>query len=149
MSSQTANSNLTVPARDTRNSPTSFYLAAGFDALLGFDLIVFSGPIAAAALPETPALFGLETATILQILGILLVVFAAETVFLARTKSRFARLLPAIVWCEWAWVAASVAIGIVAFAAFSTVALVVIAIVAFATAELALFQHKWLRRNRP
>lgn len=149
MNSQIANSDFTAPVAATQEVPTSFYLAAGFDALLGADLVLFSGPIANVALPGRTVLSGLESALAVQILGALLIVFAMETVFLARTKGVFTRFLPVIVWCEWAWVAASAAIGIFAFAHLSTLALLAIAIVTVMTAELALFQRKWLRRNRP
>lgn len=125
--------------------PNAFYAAAVIDLLLGLDLILFAGWLAAQAAPAHPVVFGIETATLLRIAGVVLIVFAAETALAARSKGMFARMRPLIVATNWAFVAASV-VGVLFLAnALSGAAIALLLIVAAATAFLALGQQRSLR----
>ena len=121
-----------------------FYLGGAIDVLLGLDLLLFGGWIAGAILPDQPQVFGVETATILRILGAALLVVGLDAIVLARSTGRLARLLPAMPALNWAFAAAMIlvlALGYGQLSAFGVVAAVVLAAVG---AGLAIAQSRAL-----
>lgn len=125
--------------------PVPFYIAAAIDALLGFDFIIAGNWIAAQAAPATPAVLGIATSTVVQILGLVLIVFAAETVLAARSSGLMRRLLPLIVGTNWAFVPLCVAFVVFAGSALSTAAIALLLIIAAVTGVLAHAQQRSLR----
>ncbi|HEX7044014.1 MAG TPA: hypothetical protein VF203_05310 [Burkholderiales bacterium] len=128
-----------VRARSLR----SFYVGAAIDLLLGIDLLLFSPALAALLLPGQAEVLGVASGTLLRAFGVLLIVFALDTVWLARTQN-LRRYLPLVIAANWAWVAGSAVAIVAGYSVLSTAGIVAIAAVALITAELAIFQRRAL-----
>lgn len=125
------------------NGRRAFYIGAAIDFVLGLELLLFGPAAAALLLPEETHLLGIETGTLLRVLGAVLIVVAADTVLLARS-ARLQRYLKLVVAANWTWVAASAVAIVAGWSALSTFGIVAIAAVALVTAELAIFQRRAL-----
>lgn len=125
--------------------PVPFYIGAAFDILLGLDLVVAGGWIAAQAAPAHPEVFGIATATVLQILGVVLMIYGADTALAARSRGLLRKLLPVIVGANWAWVVLSAAFLLVDGQALSGAGIALVVIVAAITGVLAWSQQRALR----
>lgn len=121
-----------------------FYIAAGLDLLIGLDLLLFGPAVAELLLPGQKEIFGIASGTLLRGVGVVLILLAAETVWLARSRGRLRRFLSWIVAANWAWVVGSVIAIVAAYSVLSTFGVVAIAVLALVTTELALFQRRTL-----
>jgi hypothetical protein len=134
-----------APRRGGANM-TAFHVGGGLDLLLGADLLLFGGWVADKLLVDQAEVLGMEPATVIRIVGALLLAVGAETLLLARSTGRLRRLLPAIVWLNWAWVAASALLLAVAGSAFSGLGVAAVGAVAIVVAALAVAQGRALAR---
>src|SRR5690606_2167219 len=107
------------------------------------DLLLFSPALAALLLPGQAEVLGVASGTLLRAFGVLLIVFALDTVWLARTQN-LRRYLPLVIAANWAWVAGSAVAIVAGYSVLSTAGIVAIAAVALITAELAIFQRRAL-----
>lgn len=131
-------------ARRGGASLTAFHVGGGLDLLLGADLLLFGGWVAEKLLPGAPEVLGFEAATVVRIVGALLMVVGADTLLMARSTGRLRRLLPAIVWLNWGWVAGSALLLLAAGSAFSGLGIAAVIAVAVAVAALAVAQGRAL-----
>lgn len=123
---------------------TAFHVGGGLDLLLGADLLLFGGWVAETLLPGAPEALGFEAATAVRVVGALLMVVGVDTLLMARSTGRLRRLLPAVVWLNWAWVAGSVLLLLVAGSAFSGLGIAAVIAVALVVAALAVVQARAL-----
>jgi hypothetical protein len=131
------------PRRTARPGLLAFYLGAGFDLLLGLDLLLFGGPVAELVLPNHPELLGVETATLARGLGLALIVVALDGFLFARSP-RLRKLLPAIVALNWSWVAVSAVALLFDSDALSGAGVAIVLVVALLTAALGATQARAL-----
>ena len=125
---------------------TAFYVGAGFDLLLGLDLLLFGRAVAELVLPDHPELFGVETATLARGLGLALVVVALDGFLFARS-ARLRKLLPAIVALNWSWVAVSAVVLLFDSDVLSGAGVAIVLVVALLTAALGATQSRALTRR--
>lgn len=122
-----------------------FHVGAIADVVVGVNLIAFSEPIARLILPQQTTILGFSCVTILQALGLFLVLFAIETMIVVRAQGNLARYRSWIVAANWATVVLATLILAVWHAAFSAVGIAAVTIVATALAVLAALQQRVLR----
>lgn len=129
----------------TKRSLWPFHVGAIADVVVGLDLLAFSDPIAGLILPQRATILGFSSAAVLQALGVFLILFAIETVVVARARGRLAQFRSWIVGANWATVVLAVLVLAVWHAAFSAAGIAVVAVVAAALAVLAALQQRALR----
>jgi len=132
--------------RETAAGPRSlrsFYVGAAIDLVLGLDLLLFGPALAALLMPGQAEVLGVASGTLLRVLGALLIVFALDTVWLARSPN-LRRYLPLVIAANWVWVAVSAVAIVAGYSVLSTVGVVAIAAAALIAAELAIFQRRAL-----
>ncbi len=134
------------PNQTARTGLRAFYLGAGFDLLLGLDLLLFGRTISELVLPNHPELFGIATATLARGLGLALVVVAIDGFLFARSP-RLRKLLPAIVALNWSWVAVSAVVILFDADALSGAGVAIVIVVALLTAVLGATQSRALTRH--
>ena len=134
------------PNQTARTGLRAFYLGAGFDLLLGLDLLLFGRAISELVLPNHPELFGIATATLARGLGLALVVVAIDGFLFARSP-RLRKLLPAIVALNWSWVAVSAVVILFDYDALSGAGVAIVVAVALLTAVLGATQSRALARQ--
>lgn len=122
-----------------------FHVGAIADVVVGVDLIAFGDPVARLILPQQATILGFSCVTILQALGLFLVLFAIETIIVVRAQGNLARYRSWIVAANWATVVLATLILAVWHAAFSAVGIAAVTIVATALAVLAALQQRVLR----
>ena len=122
-----------------------FHVGAIADVVVGLDLVAFSGAIAGLILPQQATILGFSSAAVLQALGLFLILFAIETVVVARAQGMLARFRSWIVVANWATVGLAALILAVWHGALSAPGIAAVAIVATAVAVLAALQQRALR----
>ncbi|HEY8553304.1 MAG TPA: hypothetical protein VIL43_02050 [Burkholderiales bacterium] len=120
-----------------------FYVGAAIDLVLGLDLLLFGPALAAWLVPAQAEVLGVASGTLLRALGVLLIVFALETVWLARAPN-LRRYLSLAIAANWAWVAVSALAIVAGYSVLSTAGVVAAAATALVAAELAIFQRRAL-----
>ncbi len=130
-------------SRTAARSPWPFHVGATADVVVGAGLAVFASPAALLIMPDHAAVLGISAAAILRGLGIFLILFAIETVLVARevTLSRFRAW---IVAANWATVALVLVLLAAANFAFSAIGLAAIAMIGMFVAAITVLQQRAL-----
>ncbi|HEV8647008.1 MAG TPA: hypothetical protein VGR01_15725 [Burkholderiales bacterium] len=121
-----------------------FHVGALADTLVGLDLVIFAGDIARLLVPEQATILGFATTSVMRFLGAFLILFAIDTVVLARSQGRLARFLSWIVAANWATVALAVVVIALWHAAFSVMGIAAVAVIAVAVGIFAALQQRAL-----
>jgi hypothetical protein len=118
-----------------------FYLGAAADIVVGLELALFGPDVAQIMMPSLGSLLGADPGTVMRVLGVVLLVFAVDTILIARSKGRLARLRP---WIARANLGSAALAGLLlaAYPAFSTVGVAAVAVIAVALGVIGLWQHK-------
>lgn len=119
-----------------------FHLGALADCIAGLGLIAFSKAIAATLLPAHEQLLGFATPSVLQFIGVILILFALETLLVARTSGPLKRFRPAIIAINWATALAALALAVLAFSALPGITVAVLVSMGLALAALATLQRR-------
>lgn len=119
-----------------------FHVGAAADVAVGAGLIAFAVPVAGLILPSHAEVFGISSAAILRGLGIFLVLFALETVLVARARGMLARFRSWVVAANWATVALVAGLLAGANAAFSGIGLAAVALVGIFVAAITVLQQR-------
>lgn len=127
-----------------RHGMWPFYVGAAADTVVGIALTVFSAEAATLLLPERPAILGFATASVIRLLGLFLILFAFETVIVARATGSAARFRSGIVAANWATVALALLILVLWHSALSPLGIAAVATVAVSVGAFAALQHKAL-----
>lgn len=134
-------------ARSTREATRSlwpFYAGAAADTVVGTDLIVFSSTIARLLLPAHETVAGIPTESIMLLLGVFLLLFAAATILAARAHGPLVRFRAWIVAANGATVALALMLSILAFNAFSPIGIGALLLLAVALGTLTALQRRAL-----
>jgi hypothetical protein len=121
-----------------------FYVGAAADTVVGIALTAFSAEAAGLLLPEQAAILGLATASVIRFLGLFLILFALETVIVARATGTAARFRSWIVAANWATVALALLVLVLWHSALSTLGIAAVAAVAVSVGAFAALQHRAL-----
>jgi hypothetical protein len=121
-----------------------FYFGAAADIGVGVALLLFSGSIAVLMMPDQLAILGFAPASILKFLGAFLIVFAIETIVVARPGGRYARFRSWIVAANWATVALAGVVLVFWHAMFSPLGVGLVAAIAVALTVVAYLQRQSL-----
>ena len=133
-----------APALPAARKLWAFELAAALDLLVGLDLVLFGGWIAAWMLPGIETIAGIDAATLFRAVGGVLIAFGALGFAVTRALRS-----PALLWALLAgaelWVVASVAEIALFAGSFSGLGLAVMIGQAAIVAALAWAQFRTLR----
>ncbi len=121
----------------------AFHVGAAADAVVGLALAAAAPRVAGLILPAHSEIAGLATAGILRCLGIFLVLFAIETVAVARAQG-LARFRSWVVVANWATVALAVGLLATVASAFSMIGLAAVAVIGLFVAGITFLQQKAL-----
>jgi hypothetical protein len=121
-----------------------FYVGAAADVVVGLGLAVFAGEAAALLMPQQDAIGGFAAASVMRFLGVFLLLFALETVIVARASGAMARFRSWIVAANWATVAAALVVLVAWHAAFSPLGIAAVAFVGMAVGTFAALQQRAL-----
>ncbi len=113
---------------------------AAFSSISGFSMLVFSAPLS--------QLIGLSQPVPLRLIGAGLLLFAGSIIWTATRPSIPAKAVRAIIWQDWAWVAASAVVILLQAFDLSNIGYFLIAGVAAIVALFAVLQHRYLLRSR-
>lgn len=131
-------------SRSTGLRMWAFHAGAAADVVVGLALTFFAGDAARLLLPEQPVILGLATASVMRFLGVFLILFALETVIVARSTGSMARFRSWIVAANWATVALALVVIAVWHAAFSAIGIAAVAVVAVSVGTFAALQRRAL-----
>jgi hypothetical protein len=120
-----------------------FHVGATADVVVGAGLAVFASPAALLIMPGHAEVLGIPASAILRGLGTFLVLFALETVLVAR-EGVLSRYRSWVVAANWATVALAVALLAAANFAFSAIGLAAIAMIGVFVAAITLLQQRVL-----
>jgi hypothetical protein len=120
-----------------------FHVGATADVVVGAGLAVFASPAASLIMPAHAAVFGISTTAILRGLGIFLILFAMETVLVAR-EGALAGFRSWVVAANWATVALVLGLLVTANAAFSAIGIAAVAAVGMFVAAITVLQQRAL-----
>lgn len=129
-------------SRSAGRKPTPFYIGAVADVVVGLDLAIFGPQIAQLILPDRATIFGFESASVLRFLGLFLILFAIETIVVARSQGTVGRFRSWIVAANWATVALAVVVLAAAHGAFSIVGIAAVITIAVAVGVFAFLQGR-------
>lgn len=121
-----------------------FHLGAFADIVVGLDLVLFADYIARLAMPHQATILGLDTASVMRGLGVFLILFAIETMTVARSTGALARFRAWVVAANWATVA--LAAIVIAFwrGALSATGVAAVTAIGLALAVLSTLQQRAL-----
>lgn len=119
-----------------------FHVGAVADVLVGLDLVFFADYVAQLTMPEQATILGFATASVIRFLGVFLILFAIDTVLIARSQGTLGRFRSWIVAANWATVAMAVVVIVLWHAAFSAIGIAAVAGIGVAVAVLAFLQHR-------
>jgi hypothetical protein len=119
-----------------------------FSGAGGIVAAVFAGPLSRLITPATEAAPGISVATVLMVVGIGLVLFAAGVAWVASRDPMPRGLVSAIFWADVAWVLGTVVLVAAGHSWFTMTGLVIVIVVALAVADFAIFEYLGLRRLR-
>ncbi|MEX0959495.1 MAG: hypothetical protein WDZ63_09430 [Burkholderiales bacterium] len=121
-----------------------FHLGAFADVVVGLDLVLFADHIARLAMPHQATILGFEPESVMRGLGVFLILFAIETVVVARSSGALARFRAWVVAANWATVALAAIVIAFWHGAFSAIGIAGIAAIGLALAVLSTFQQRAL-----
>jgi hypothetical protein len=131
-------------AMNTASRPLwAFHVGAVADVVVGLGLVAAAPQVANLILPAHTEVAGLATAGLLRSLGIFLVLFAIETVAVARAQG-LARFRSWVVAANWATVALVVGLLATVASAFSVIGLAAVAAIGLFVAGITVLQQKAL-----
>jgi hypothetical protein len=129
-------------ARESSRSLWPFHAGAAADVAVGAGLLALAPQIAALILPSHAEVAGLATAAILRGLGVFLILFAVETVVVAKARGMLSRFRSWVVAANWATVALVAFILVTAGSAFSAIGVAAVAVVGIFVAGITALQQK-------
>ncbi len=129
-------------SRFAERNAKAYYAGAAADVAVGTGLVVFAGSIAALVMPGQATILGLPLSSILRFLGVFLLVFAIDTVLIARSQGVLGRFRSWIVAANWVTVALAVAVLALWHALLSPLGIAMVASVALAVGVFASLQQK-------
>jgi hypothetical protein len=121
-----------------------FHLGAFADVVVGIDLVLFADHIARLGMPHQATILGFDTASVMRGLGVFLILFAIETVVVARSTGALARFRAWIVAANWATVALAAIVIAFWHGAFSAIGIAAVAAIGLALAVLSMLQQRAL-----
>jgi len=130
-----------LPAANATRSPLPYYLGAAADFIVGLELALFGPQVARLAMPALDTLLGAEPGAVLRIVGVALLVFALDTVLIARSQGRLGRLRPWIARANLATAALGVIALLVAHAALSPIGIAAVALMSVALLLIGWWQQ--------
>jgi hypothetical protein len=119
-----------------------------FSGAGGIVAAVFAGPLSRLITPAAEVAPGLSVATVLLMVGIGLVLFAAGVAWVASREPLPSGLVRAIFWADVAWVLGTVVLVAAGLSWFTVTGLVVMIVTGLAVADFAIFEYLGLRRLR-
>jgi hypothetical protein len=119
-----------------------FHVGAAADVAVGIGLVALAPQVAGLILPAHSEVAGLATAGILRGLGIFLILFAIETVIVARAQGALARFRSWVVAANWATVALVVVLLATVSPAFSAIGIAAVAAIGLFVAGITFLQQK-------
>lgn len=131
-------------AENSARSLWPFHVGAAADVAVGVGLLALAPQIGALILPAHSEVAGLAVTGILRALGLFLVLFALETVVVARASGMLARFRSWVVAANWATVGIVVILLAAAGSAFSAIGLAAVAVVGLFVAGITVLQQKAL-----
>jgi hypothetical protein len=131
-------------SRSAGRKPASFYVGAVADVVVGLDLTIFGPEIARLILPDHVTIRGFESASMMRFLGLFLILFAIETVVVARSQGTLGRFRSWIVAANWATVVLAVVVLAAAHSAFSVLGIAAVVAIVVAVGVIAFLQGKSL-----
>ena len=133
---------MTTANRESSRSMWAFHAGAAADVAVGMGLLAVASQIAPLILPTHPEVAGLATAAILRGLGLFLILFALETVVVAKARGMLSKFRSWVVAANWATVALVVVLLLAAGSAFSAIGIAAVAVVGVFVAGITLLQQK-------
>jgi hypothetical protein len=121
-----------------------FYVGAAADVAVGLMLTAFAGEAAALLMPERDTVLGVATGSLMRFLGVFLLLFALETVIVARASGTMAKFRSWIVAANWATVALAAVVLALWHAAFSALGIAAVTFVGMAVGTFAALQKRAL-----
>lgn len=131
-----------LPATHAARSPLPYYLGAAADAVVGLELALFGPQVARLAMPTLDTLFGADPGVVLRIVGVALLVFALDTMLIARSPGRLGRLRPWIARANLATAALGAIALLTAHAAFSPIGIAAVALMSAALLLIGWWQQR-------
>lgn len=121
-----------------------FHAGAAADVAVGAGLVAFASPVANLIMPAHAEVLGISSAAILLGLGIFLILFALETVMVARATGVLAGFRSWIVGANWATVALVLLLLAAANSAFSGIGIAAVAGIGVFVATITVLQQRAL-----
>jgi hypothetical protein len=137
-----ATSTSSLVSRLVARKPLPFYVGAFADTVVGVGLVTFAEAMAPMILPDHPTILGIEVSSVLRFLGLFLLVFALDTVVVARAGGALGRFRSWIVAANWATVAAAVLVLGLWHGALSLLGIAMVAAIALAVGVFASLQQR-------
>ncbi|SLN13672.1 hypothetical protein [Oceanibacterium hippocampi] len=127
-------------------SPLAAVLAVNAlsSALCGLALVTFAGTLASLFFAAPFTLLGLDAAGWLRIVGVGLLLFAADVLYVARRKLHWRAAIKAIIAADFGWVAGSVLLLVLAGEQFTGLGAIAVVAVALAVLVYAVLQTRGL-----
>lgn len=132
----------TPDSRAFDRKPLPFYVGALADTVVGVGLVSFAEAIAPMILPDHATILGIAVSSVLRFLGLFLLVFALDTVVVARSSGALGRFRSWIVAANWATVAAAVLVLGLWHGALSLLGIAAVAAIALAVGAFASLQQR-------
>lgn len=133
---------MNATAHASTRSMWPFHVGAAADVGVGVGLLALAPQIASLILPAHSEVAGLAIAAILRGLGLFLILFALETVVVARAQGTLSKFRSWVVAANWATVALVVVLLIAAGSAFSAIGVAAVAVVGVLVAGITVLQQK-------
>jgi len=134
----------TSVARAFDRKPLPFYIGAFADTVVGVGLVAFAEVLARMILPDHPTILGIAVSSVLRFLGLFLLVFALDTVVVARSSGALARFRSWIVAANWATVASAVLVLGLWHGSLSLLGIAAVGAIALAVGVFASMQQRTL-----
>jgi hypothetical protein len=133
---------MTTSNRESSRSMWPFHAGAAADVAVGAGLLALAPQIASLILPAHPEVAGLATAAILRGLGLFLILFALETVVVAKARGMLSKFRSWVVAANWATVALVVVVLVATGSAFSATGIAAVAVVGVVVAGITVLQQR-------
>lgn len=137
-----ASSSQSFLSRLIERKPLPFYVGAFADTVVGLGLVALAETITPMILPDHPTILGLTVSAVLRFLGLFLLVFALDTVVVARSNGALGRFRSWIVAANWATVALAVLVLGLWHGALSLLGIALVATIALAVGVFASLQQR-------
>jgi hypothetical protein len=122
--------------------PLPFYVGALADTVVGAGLVAFAEALAPMILPDHATILGIAVSSVLRFLGLFLLVFALDTVVVARSSGALGRFRSWIVAANWATVASAVLVLGLWHGSLSLLGIAAVTAIALAVGVFASLQQR-------